>query len=177
MVNGITAWLFVAGRHNDLNIRSAFVHMAADAGVSLGVLLAGMAIYFTGRLWIDPAVSLGVVAVIAVGTWGLLRDTMSLALDAVPRGINPDEVERYLAELPGVRSVHHLHLWPMRTTETALTAHLVKPDAELDDGLLCEIDRELHDSFGIGHATIQFERNASRCNETQSPSPGQPTAP
>ncbi len=163
LVNGITAWLFVAGRKGDLNIRSAFIHMAADAGVSLGVLLAGLAIYFTGLLWIDPVVSLAVAGVIAIGTWGLLRDSSALAVDAVPKDINPDAVQDYLAQLPGVRGVHHLHIWPISTTETALTAHLVKPDAEIDDELLCEIDRGLHDRFGIGHATIQFERDPDRC--------------
>ncbi len=169
IVNGITAWLFVAGRKSDLNIRSAFVHMAADTGVSLGVVIAGLVIQLTGLLWIDPVVSLGVACVIAVGTWSLLRESSALAVDAVPKGINPDEVHNYLANLPGVRGVHHLHIWAMSTTETALTAHLVKPDAEIDDELLCRIDRELHDRFEIGHATIQFERDGQRCSEAQSP--------
>ncbi len=165
LINGVTAWLFMAGRKGDLNIRSAFLHMAADAGVSLGVVLAGLAIYTTGLLWIDPVMGLLVAAVIGIGTWGLLRDSTALAVDAVPKGIDPLAVQRYLEQLPGVRGVHHLHIWPISTTETALTAHLVKPDAQIDDDLLCEIDRELHDRFEICHATIQFERESSRCGE------------
>lgn len=167
VINGITAWLFVAGRKGDLNIRSAFLHMAADAGVSLGVVAAGIAIQLTGLLWIDPVVSLAIAVVIAIGTWSLLRDSSALAIDAVPRDINPDKVREYLAQLPGVHGVHHLHIWPMSTTETALTAHLVKPDAEIDDDLLCEIDRGLYDRFGIEHATIQLERSSRRCDEAK----------
>ncbi len=163
LINGITAWLFVAGRKQDLNIRSAFLHMAADAAVSLAVVLAGLAISFTGWLWIDPAVSLMVAAVILVGTWGLLRDSGALAVDAVPREIDPDAVTNYLAQLPGVCGVHHLHIWAMSTTETALTAHLVKTDPQIDDELLSRIDRDLHDHFDICHATIQFERGDARC--------------
>ncbi|CAN5482415.1 cation diffusion facilitator family transporter [soil metagenome] len=169
LINGVTAWLFMAGRKGDLNIRSAFLHMAADAGVSLGVVLAGLAIYTTGLLWIDPVMSLLVAAVIAIGTWGLLRDSTALAVDAVPKGIDPVAVQHYLEQLPGVRGVHHLHIWPISTTETALTAHLVKPDAQIDDDLLCEIDRELHDQFEICHATIQFERESSRCADVAPP--------
>jgi cobalt-zinc-cadmium efflux system protein len=164
VINGITALLFVGGRKRDINIRSAFLHMAADAAVSLGVVVAGFAIYTTGRLWIDPVVSLAVAAVIAVGTWGLLRDSVALALDAVPKEIDPTAVEQYLARLPGVRGVHHLHIWAMSTTETALTVHLVKPDAQIDDDLLGQIDDELHERFGISHATIQFERDSERCS-------------
>jgi cobalt-zinc-cadmium efflux system protein len=165
LINAATAWLFASGRKGDLNIRSAFLHMAADAAVSLGVLAAGAIIYFTGALWVDPIISLVVAAVIAVGTWGLLRESTALALDAVPKTIDPSHVQHYLAGLPGVCSVHHLHIWGMSTTETALTAHLVKPDAQIDDELLSRIDRELREQFDIHHATIQFERTDARCEE------------
>lgn len=163
LVNGVTAWLFVSGRKNDLNIRSAFVHMAADAAVSLGVVVAGLAIYATGFSWIDPVVSLLVAAVIALGTWSLLCDSAALAVDAIPKGINPDAVTAYLESLPGVCDVHHLHIWAMSTTETALTAHLVKPDAQIDDDLLGQIEHELHERFDICHATIQLESGDKCC--------------
>jgi cobalt-zinc-cadmium efflux system protein len=157
LINGITAWLFMSGRKGDLNIRGAFLHMAADAVVSLGVVLAALAMHYTGWLWLDPAVSLVIVVVIAVGTWGLLRDSVNLALDAVPQGIDPDEVEAYLAALPGVAAVHDLHIWGMSTTEAALTVHLVTPDASVDDALLARINKDMHGRFGIDHTTIQFE--------------------
>lgn len=157
LVNGITAWLFMSGRKGDLNIRSAFQHMAADALVSLGVVAAAFAMRFTGWLWLDPAVSLAIVVVIAIGTWGLLRDSVNLALDAVPQGIDPMEVESYLETLPGVMAVHDLHIWGMSTTEAALTVHLVKPDARIDDALLARINKDLHVRFGIDHVTVQFE--------------------
>ncbi len=158
LINGATAWLFMSGRKGDLNIRSAFLHMAADAGVSLGVVIAGLVIRATGFAWIDPAVSLLVAVVILVGTWSLLRDSVALAVDSVPRGIDPAEVHACLSALPGVERIHDLHIWPLSTTETALTAHLVKPSATLDDALLARINRELHEKFGIGHVTIQMER-------------------
>lgn len=157
LVNGITAWLFMSGQKRDVNIRGAFLHMAADAAVSLGVVLAALAMRFTGWLWLDPAVSLLIVVVIVAGTWGLLRESLNLALDAVPEGIHPAEVEAYLAGIPGIAAVHDLHIWGMSTTDVALTVHLVKPDAKLDDGLLSCITKELYDRFGIEHATVQFE--------------------
>ena len=156
-VNGVTALLFLSGRQDDLNIRGAFLHMAADAGVSLGVVLAGLAILATGWAWLDPTVSLVIVAVIVVGTWGLLRDSVNLTLDAVPEGIDMTDVQRYLGSLPAVTEVHDLHVWGMSTTETALTAHLVIPDATCDDATLARICGELHDRFGIEHATLQVE--------------------
>jgi cobalt-zinc-cadmium efflux system protein len=158
MVNGATALLFVSGRRGDLNIRGAYLHMAADAGVSLGVVLAGVAILLTGWQWLDPAVSLVIVVVIFVGTWGLLRDSLDLALDAVPEGIDTAAVGVYLASLPGVREVHDLHIWAMSTTETALTAHLVIPRGGDGDTLLGRASEELHERFGIAHPTIQIER-------------------
>jgi cobalt-zinc-cadmium efflux system protein len=165
LINGATALLFVKGRERDLNIKGAFLHMAADAGVSAGVILAGLAINLTGAQWIDPAVSLLIVVVIAIGTWGLLRDSLNLSLGAVPREIDPTAVENYFLALPGVTKVHDLHIWAMSTTETALTAHLVKPDAEIDDARLGCICDELHRKFGIGHATIQWEKGETLCRQ------------
>ncbi len=169
LVNGITAWLFAAGRKGDLNIRSAFQHMAADAVVSLGVVLAALAMRFTGWLWLDPAVSLVIVVVIAVGTWGLLRDSVNLALDAVPQSIDPGQVETYLAALPGVTAVHDLHIWGMSTTDAAMTVHLVKPDASIDDALLARINADMHRLFHIDHTTVQFELGdaAHPCSQSQ----------
>lgn len=156
-VNGITAWLFMAGRKSDLNIRAAFLHMAADASLALGVAVAGGLIMATGWLRIDPAVSLAISVVIVIGTWSLLRDAVNLSLDAVPRGIDQQAVEHYLQALPGVLELHDLHVWGMSTTETALTAHLVRADHDGDAELLARIAHELHDRFGIGHATVQLE--------------------
>ncbi len=156
-VNAATALLFFAGRRHDLNVRGAFLHMAADAAVSAGVVAAGLVMRATGWAWLDPAVSLAIVAVITAGTWGLLRESLDLALDAVPAGIDPAAVRAYLAGLPGVAAVHDLHIWGMSTTATALTAHLVRPCGRLDDALLARARRELHDRFGIGHVTIQVE--------------------
>ena len=158
VINTATALLFLSGRKTDLNIRGAFLHMAADAGVSAGVVLAGVVILTTGWPWIDPVVSLTITAIILVGTWGLLRDSFNLALDAVPAGIDPEAVKTYLSDLPGVTGVHDLHIWAMSTSETALTVHLVKPDAGDDDTLIEQASRELHDRFGIEHITIQWER-------------------
>ncbi len=156
-INSATALMFMSGRKNDLNIRGAFLHMAADAAISAGVVLAGVAILWTGGHWIDPVVSLLICAVIVWGTWDLLRESVNLALQAVPKDIEPDTVERYLAQLPGIAKVHDLHIWAMSTTEAALTAHLVKPDGKLDDPLLEQIQNELQDRFGIGHMTVQLE--------------------
>lgn len=157
VINGVTAWMFMSGRERDLNIKGAFLHMAADALVSLGVVLAGIAILTTGWLWFDPVVSLIIVTVIVVGTWNLLRDSVNLALDAVPEGIESRAVRTYLSELPGVVGVHDLHIWAMSTTETALTAHLIMPVGRPDDAFLSRISMELHDNFGIEHTTIQIE--------------------
>ncbi len=158
VVNAGTALLFVRVRKGDLNARAAFLHMAADAGVSAGVVLAGLAMLTTGYLWIDPVVSLAVVAAIGLGTWGVLRESLDLALDAVPRGVDREAVEAYLAGLPGITAVHDLHIWGMSTTQTALTAHLVKPDTAGDDALLACICEQLARRFGIEHATVQWER-------------------
>jgi len=168
-INAGTALLFVRGRKRDLNIRGAYAHMAADAAVSAGVVAAALLIQRTGWLWVDPAVSLAIAIVITIGTWGLLRDSVNLALDAVPEGIQPHEVEAYLAGLPGVATVHDLHIWGMSTTHVALTAHLVKPAIGNEDELLARACRELHDRFGIEHVTLQVERSESAANCAQVP--------
>jgi cobalt-zinc-cadmium efflux system protein len=165
VLNSVTALLFFSGRKEDINVRGAFLHMAADAGVSLGVVGAGLVMARTGWLWLDPIVSLVIGAVIVWGTWSLLRESLHLAMDAVPQNVDHAAVERYLSELPGVTTVHDLHIWAMSTREVALTAHLVKPDAEVDDALLARINRELHDLFQIEHTTIQLEREDGRCEQ------------
>ncbi len=156
-VNAGTAWLLMAGRKGDLNIRGAFLHMAADAGVTVGVIVAALLIQWTGWQWLDPAISLVIGIVIVVGTWGLLRESANLAMDAVPSTIDHDEVGTYFRGFPGVSEVHDLHIWGMGTTETALTVHLVCTDLVVDDGLLHRISHEVRERFGIGHATVQVE--------------------
>jgi cobalt-zinc-cadmium efflux system protein len=158
VINGLTAWLFVAGSKHDLNIRAAFLHMAADAGVSLGVVIGGICILMFGWYWADPAITLIIVAIIMISTWGVLRDSLELAFDSVPRGIDPQQVRTYLSDLPGVTAVHDLHIWGMSTSETALTAHLVMPDGNGEDNFLQRISDELMKDFCIAHATIQVER-------------------
>jgi len=162
-VNGITAYLFASGREGDLNIRGAYLHMAADAAVSCGVVVAGIAILATGWLWLDPIVSLAIVAVIVAGTWGLLRDSLAMSLGAVPHEIEPATVHGFLEQQSGVESVHDLHIWPMSTTETALTAHLVIPTGHPGDTVILGISEELRHHFGIGHVTIQVETDAKAC--------------
>ena len=158
VVNGVSAALFYSGRKGDLNVRGAFLHLAADAGISLGVVVAGVAILLTGRAWIDPVASLVITAIIIYSTWGLFRDALKLALQAVPPGIDVNEVKRCLETRPGVVGVHDVHVWAMSTTQTALTAHLVKPDGKLDDELLHKICHELEARFQIQHVTVQWER-------------------
>lgn len=157
VINTGTALAFMAGRKEDLNIRGAYLHMLGDAAAAAGVVLAGLAIAVTGWLWLDPAVSLALALLIALGTWGLLRDSLNLALDAVPAGIDPVAVEAFLASLPGVASVHDLHIWGLSTTHVALTAHLVKPELGQEDDLLSHACRELRKRFRIEHATLQIE--------------------
>jgi cobalt-zinc-cadmium efflux system protein len=165
-INTATALLFVSGRKGDLNIRGAFLHMAADAGVSLGVVISGITIAATGWTWLDPVTSLIIVVVIFIGTWGLLRESVNLALDAVPEGVDMQRVQEYLTRLQGVQSVHDLHVWAMSTTETALTAHLIIPEATFTDEFLDRAAKELHDRFGIEHTTLQVETGNSnhRCH-------------
>ena len=157
VINTATALMFMRGRKHDINIRGAFLHMAADALVSVGVVVAGVAILLTGALWIDPVTSLIIVAVIAWGTWGLLKDSVKMSLLAVPDTIDEGEVRGYLSGLPGVGAVHDLHIWPMSTTETALTAHLVMPQGHPGDAFLHDLAHELEHRFHIGHATVQVE--------------------
>ncbi len=162
-INGFTAWLFMGGRKQDINLKGAYLHMAADAGVSLGVVISAVGIGLTGWLWLDPVTSLIIAVVITVGTWGLLRDSTRLALAAVPESVDRPAVETYLAGLPGVTAVHDLHIWPISTTETALTAHLVRPGGEQDDALLQGVAKTLRERFGIGHATLQVEHDGAAC--------------
>jgi cobalt-zinc-cadmium efflux system protein len=157
VINTATALMFMRGSKDDLNIRGAFLHMAADAAISAGVVVAAFAMAVTGWLWLDPVVSLGIVVVIVLGTWGLLRDSLDLALDAAPRGIDPKAVRTWLAGRPGVIEVHDLHIWAMSTTETAMTAHLVRPENPDNDQFLHEICGDMARLFKIGHVTIQVE--------------------
>ena len=156
-VNTATALLFLRGRDRDLNVKGAFLHMAADALVSLGVVLAGLGMLYGGWVWLDPAMSLAIAAVIVASTWGLLRDSLDLSLHAVPPGIDPAQIRAYLSALAGVAEIHDLHIWGMSTTETALTVHLVMPERRPDDRFIAQIGSELRERYGIGHATIQVE--------------------
>ncbi|MEO8400121.1 MAG: cation diffusion facilitator family transporter [Ignavibacteriaceae bacterium] len=160
IINTLTALLFMKGREKDINIKGAFIHMAADAGVSLGVVTAGFLINLTGFYLLDPIISLVIVIVITVSTWSLFRDSIHLSMDAVPSNIDFEEVKKYLASLDGVKEVHDLHIWAMSTTETALTAHLVVPGELKDDKFLGTVCKQLHDKFGIEHSTMQIEKNA-----------------
>jgi cobalt-zinc-cadmium efflux system protein len=162
VVNGGTALMFMRGRHGDLNVRGAYLHMAADASVSLGVVAAALVIMLTGWLWVDPAISLCIAAVVLASGWGLARDSLNLALDAVPSGIELADVRDYLAGLDGVVEVHDLHIWAMSTNETALTAHLVRP-AGHDDAFLHQVCEGLSHRFKIHHATLQVEANGEAC--------------
>jgi cobalt-zinc-cadmium efflux system protein len=157
LINGMTALLFARGRQRDLNLKSAFLHMAADALVTAGVVIAGIAIALTGLPWLDPAVSLVISGVIVYATWDLIRSAISLALDAVPEGIDAGAVRAHLAAMPGVAAIHDLHIWGISTTETALTCHLVMPGGHPGDAALGRLARELEERFGIHHATIQIE--------------------
>jgi cobalt-zinc-cadmium efflux system protein len=157
-INTATALLFMAGQRHDLNVRGAFLHMAADAGISLGVVIGGIAVLLTRWYWLDPLIGLLIVAVIVYGTWGLFRESLDLMLDAVPDGIDAAEVRDYLEKTPGITALHDLHIWATSTTEIALTVHLVKADGSLDDTLLGDLAAELKSRFGIQHVTIQLER-------------------
>jgi len=165
-INGATALLFAGGREHDINVRGAYLHMTADAAVSAAVVFAGAVILWTGQQWVDPVMSLAVAVVILWGSIGLLKESVWMSLAGVPAGINVDQVDMELAALAGVETVHDLHVWPLSTTETALTAHLVAPDIDSTDELLERARRMLHDRFGIEHCTLQIERNHledSRC--------------
>lgn len=157
LINGISAWMFIHAQHSDLNAKGAYLHMLADAAVSLGVVAAGIAIYFTHWYWIDSLTSLVIAIVILWSTWDLLKESLDLALDAVPRNVNIDQVRAFLEGLPGVQSIHDLHVWALSTTESALTAHLVIHDSIDGDQLLSTITNTLHDQFRIEHSTVQLE--------------------
>jgi cobalt-zinc-cadmium efflux system protein len=162
VLNAVAAWVLIGGR-SDLNIRGAFLHLVADAGVSFGVVIAGAAIMLTGWSWIDPAVSLVISGVIVWGTWGLLRDAVNLSLDAVPSDIKPSEVRGYLEGLRGVERIHDLHIWAMSTTETALTCHLLMPGGHPGDSFIADVCRALRQRFGIEHPTLQIELGEGAC--------------
>ena len=164
VINTLTALLFVKGQKHDLNIRAAFLHMAADAGVSLGVVIAGILVLYKGWLWIDPVISLAIVVVVFIGTWGLLRDSINYSIDAVPRGIDIAGIRQYLHSFEHVCRIHDLHVWPLSTTEIALTVHIVVNRESLDNNFLCRLQQHLHDRFGIEHSTIQVEAFAQGNN-------------
>lgn len=157
VVNGVTAALFASGRSNDLNIRGAFLHMAADAALSGGVVIAGLGILLTGQLWLDPVMSLIISAIIIIGTWGLLRESLAMSLGAVPASIETPDVRQFLTALPGVAGLHDLHIWSMSTSEIALTGHLVMPDGHPGDAFLMQAAVQLREIYHIGHVTLQVE--------------------
>jgi cobalt-zinc-cadmium efflux system protein len=167
VINAVTAWLFVSGKDHDLNIRGAYLHMAADALVSLGVVVSGFVIWQFGLIWFDPLSSLVIAAVIFWSTWSLLRDSLNLALDAVPPDLDPMTVRQWLLDQPGVTDLHDLHIWATSTTETALTAHLLMPEPPINDDFLHALAHDLHDRFHISHATFQLERDdgSSPCRQ------------
>jgi len=163
LINGITAWLFMSGNQDDLNLRGAFLHMAADALVSLGVVIAGAVFIWTGWTWLDPAISLAIALVILLGTWDLLRQSLHLSLDGVPASIELNRVRAYLVSLPQVCGAHDLHVWAMSTSDIALSVHLSMPEGHPGDAFLEQLGRELHDRFAIEHATIQIEIGCEPC--------------
>lgn len=161
LINGFSAWLFMKGAKDDLNVRGAYLHMAADAALSLGVVVSGLAILATGWTWIDPAVSLVIVVVIVAGTWSLLRESVQLSMAAVPPSVDAGKVSAFLSEWAGVNEVHDLHIWALSTTETALTAHLVMPEGYPGDAVLDDIVARLREDFGIHHCTLQVEEGTT----------------
>ncbi|MEA2839052.1 MAG: cobalt-zinc-cadmium efflux system protein [Methylobacteriaceae bacterium] len=163
VVNGATALLFASGRKGDLNIRGAFQHMLADAIIAAGVVVTGLLIRLTGAAWLDPVASLVVNAIIVWGTWTLLRDSFAMSVNAVPPSIEPDQVRRFLENLPGVARLHDLHIWAMSTTETALSGHLVMPEGRGGDAFLTRTGEELQRRFGICHVTLQIESEEMHC--------------
>lgn len=169
VINGVTAMMFMSGRKGDLNVRGAFLHMASDAVISLGVVISGLIILKTGWLWLDPAVSITISAVIIIGTWGLLKDSVNLALHAVPNHIETSAVKDFLTKLQGVKEVHDLHIWAMSTTEAALSAHLLMPEGHPGDSFISNITHELQEHFNISHSTIQIEIGDSKAECSLAP--------
>ncbi len=169
VINTVTALFFFKGKDSDLNIRGAYLHMAADAAVSLGVVISGALIWLYGWAWIDPIISLVIALVILLSTWGLLRDSLNLAVDAVPKEVDPEAVRTYLKALPGVEAVHDLHIWPMSTTDTALTAHLEMNPLPSDNHFLHDAAHGLEHEFQINHATLQIEAASSEiiCHQSE----------
>lgn len=169
VINTVTALLFFSSQHEDLNIRAAFIHMAADAGVSLGVVIAGIVIMLTGILWIDPAISLLIVVIIVISTWGVFRDSFNLAMDGVPKEIDVEEVRDFILQQDGIKEIHDLHIWAMSTTQVALTAHLVRDTDSIDDEFIHRLSDALKERFGIIHPTIQIEsgKKAHLCGQAQ----------
>ena len=161
VINGLSAWLLMRGSKEDLNIRGAYLHMAADAAVSLAVVIAGVAMFYTGWFMIDPIISLVIVIVIMVGTWSLLRDSMQLALSAVPANIDALAIDAYLRQLDGVTEIHDLHIWGLSTTESALTVHLVMPNGHPGDIFMDEIVQTLEERFFVHHSTLQIEQGTT----------------
>jgi cobalt-zinc-cadmium efflux system protein len=157
VINTATALLFVSGQKHDLNIRGAYLHMAADAGVSLGVVIGGVAIMFTNWLWLDPLISLFIVLVVLLGTWNLLKDSFNLSIDAVPKGIDMSEIRAYLGGLENVSEIHDLHVWALSTRQNALSVHIIRRDKTLDNDFLHAIQEHLHHHFNISHVTVQVE--------------------
>jgi cobalt-zinc-cadmium efflux system protein len=164
LVNGISAWMFMAGSKDDLNIRGAYLHLAADAAISLGVLISGLIVLSTGWSWLDPLVSLVIVLFITKSTWSLLRESADMVLAAVPGNVDPTEVEQFLRAHKGVTDIHDLHIWSMSTTDTALTCHLVMPGGYPGDQAIDEIARELREQFAIHHTTLQTEQGTTEHN-------------
>lgn len=160
-VNGLSAWLFMKGSKKDLNIRGAYLHMAADTAVSLAVVIAGVVIFYTSWYWLDPVISLVIVIVILVGTWGLLLDSLKLALNAVPEGIDVPAIHEYLSQLSGVTDIHDLHIWGLSTTETALTVHLVMPGGHSGDAFMDDIIQTLNEHYSVHHSTLQIEQGTT----------------
>ncbi len=161
VINGLSAWLLMKGSKEDLNIRGAYIHMAADTAVSLAVVIAGIAMFYTGWFMLDPIISLGIVIVIVIGTWSLLRDSMQLALSAVPAKIDALAIDAYLRQLGGVTDIHDLHIWGLSTTESALTVHLVMPNGHPGDIFLDEIVQTLEERFFVHHSTLQIEQGTT----------------
>lgn len=166
IINAVTAWLFMKDKEKDLNVKGAYLHMAADALVSVGVMISGMVIQHTGWYIVDPVIGILIAVVIVYSTWGLLRDSLRLSLDGVPKGTDYDEIGRRIAAVPGVKSFHHVHIWALSTTETALTAHIVVDDGDNMETIKCTLKQKLREA-GIRHVTLEFETRDCLCNKEE----------